>query len=589
MDTYHRKRIGRQGIRKLRTADVEGGSHGTCLLVFRVTRQERLHCRGILQVDALQLHCRGNLYRKQVHQLYDMVTRDLILYHRNADALADSLLPITQCDVRGDVLRTRILSIHLLCVVAHGRLHFRVIEINQVGIPLRMAFLRQQRGVRGHLHHIGITFHRSQIESFCQRCLYVVGTSGQVGGIFAQIDLGLGTVITVVVVLVVNHPARIHVIVFVHHGHAQFRGKAPALRIVRAFVEGSYSADNRNFGMLLPDSLVYHGKALLKHFGNHILVADADILQIERLGMACLSTLPAPHGAACIAVGILYQVEHILDIGRHLFHRDATLLAVAHQFLVGPLRTVVGIVRVCARILARHARCQYRQRFGTYIFAEAEVLEVAQSACLMIPPQIAQRLTGFERSDRAFPIIDIVDAVAMSHAAAGEADEAWMQVGKRLRQVGTQAVLMALECILRKKGNHIEMQCPHRLRLKREHGGTHIGVCRQHRLLFLPLFGGHIDGRAGNLTARLVEQANNHLASLAARCHAGEEREIVLLPFLQADAVETVVLQCHSGTRLQYGIMRVIGMNGVGSGNGNGSRSIPLFHRPGICAVPTLV
>lgn len=79
MDTYHRKRIGRQGIRKLRTADVdEGGSHGTCLLVFRVTRQERLHCRGILQVDALQLHCRGNLHRKQVHQLYNMVTRGLM-------------------------------------------------------------------------------------------------------------------------------------------------------------------------------------------------------------------------------------------------------------------------------------------------------------------------------------------------------------------------------------------------------------------------------------------------------------------------------------------------------------------------------
>ena len=29
--------------------------------------------------------------------------------------------------------------------------------------------------------------------------------------------------------------------------------------------------------------------------------------------------------------------------------------------------------------------------------------------------------------------------------------------------------------------------------------------------------------------------------------------------------------------------------SGNGSGNGNGSRSIPLFHRPGICAVPTLV
>ena len=76
-----------------------------------------------------------------------MVTRGLILYHRNADALADSLLPIIQCDVRGDVLRTRILSVHLLCVVAHGRLHLRVIEINQVGIPLRMPFLCQQRSV----------------------------------------------------------------------------------------------------------------------------------------------------------------------------------------------------------------------------------------------------------------------------------------------------------------------------------------------------------------------------------------------------------------------------------------------------------
>lgn len=121
------------------------------------------------------------------------------------------------------------------------------------------------------------------------------------------------------------------------------------------------------------------------------------------------------------------------------------------------------------------------------------------------------------------------------------------------------------------------MQCPHRLRLEREDGGTHVGIRRQHRLLFLPLFGGHIDGRAGNLTAILVEQANNHLASLAARCHAGEEREIVLLPFLQANTVETVVLQCHSGTSFQYGIMRIVGMDGVGSGNGYGSRSIALF------------
>ena len=148
---------------------------------------------------------------------------------------------------------------------------------------------------------------------------------------------------------------------------------------------------------------------------------------------------------------------------------------------------------------------------------------------------------------------------------------------------------MSLERVLRKKGNHIEVQCPYRLWLKRKHGCTHIGICSQYRPLLLPLFGRYIDGGAGNLTTVLVEQANSHLATLAARCHAGKEREVVFLSFLQADAVETVVLQCHSGTGFQYGIMRVVGMDGVGSGNGNGSRGIPLHHRPGICTVPTLM
>ncbi len=130
-----------------------------------------------------------------------------------------------------------------------------------------------------------------------------------------------------------------------------------------------------------------------------------------------------------------------------------------------------------------------------------------------------------------------------------------MQVGKRLRQVDTQAVLMSLECIFRKKGNHIEVQCPHRLRLKREErrraGGGHMlsTVC------CFPLFGGHIDGGTGNLTAILVEQANDRLAlPLPARCHAGEEEKWYLSPFFKLIPVETVVLQCHPGTSFQYGI-----------------------------------
>ena len=102
---------------------------------------------------------------------------------------------------------------------------------------------------------------------------------------------------------------------------------------------------------------------------------------------------------------------------------------------------------------------------------------------------------------------------------------------KRLRQVGTQAVLMALECILRKKGNHIEMQCPHRLRLKREHGGTHIGVLPSApSAVSSTLWRTHLTEERAISRPVWSSRQTTTLPPLAARCHAGEEREIVLLP-----------------------------------------------------------
>lgn len=73
---------------------------------------------------------------------------------------------------------------------------------------------------------------------------------------------------------------------------------------------------------------------------------------------------------------------------------------------------------------------------------------ISQTAGLMIPPQIAQRLAFLQRSYRAFPIINIVHTISVSHTSAGETDKTGMKVRQSLCQIGAQPVLPAFKCIL---------------------------------------------------------------------------------------------------------------------------------------------
>ena len=160
--------------------------------------------------------------------------------------------------------------------------------------------------------------------------------------------------------------------------------------------------------------------------------------------MSGFGALPSPLRLAGISVGIFNQVEHILHVSGHFVHRNASLLAVAAKFILGMMAARAGI-------LARNAGRNHGYRFGTDILAELEILKVSQSACLMISPQIAQRLAGLQRTDGALPVVDVVNAVAMGHTAAGETHKTRMQVGQRLGQVGTKSVLTSLERLLREE------------------------------------------------------------------------------------------------------------------------------------------
>ena len=91
------------------------------------------------------------------------------------------------------------------------------------------------------------------------------------------------------------------------------------------------------------------------------------------------------------------------------------------------------------------------QRFGTDVLAELEILEVAQTARLVVTPDVGRRFSGFQRADGLFPMIDVVHPVPMCQTSAGEADETRTDVGNGLRQVGAKPVLPSLERLLREQ------------------------------------------------------------------------------------------------------------------------------------------
>ena len=132
-----------------------------------------------------------------------------------------------------------------------------------------------------------------------------------------------------------------------------------------------------------------------------------------------------------------------IDIGRHIRHGDATLLSADALSIIG-------------RVLTRHASRKDRQRLGTDILAELEILEEAQTTRLVIVPDVEIRHATLERTHRMVPVIDVFQALTMTHTATREAHELGMQVGNDLRQILSQAVLTAHKGFLWEKRHHID-------------------------------------------------------------------------------------------------------------------------------------
>lgn len=166
-----------------------------------------------------------------------------------------------------------------------------------------------------------------------------------------------------------DQPPRRDVIVLIDHRHIQFGGKSPSLFVIGAFIKRAGSAITVISGYFSFTAL----NIMVKRSAKISVIRSSLPIPINfRLkGLGCPASarfLPQTVFLAS-AIGIFYQIEHILYIGSHLFHRNAALLSHAAQF-------TFGMVAACTRILTRNPCRQYRNRLGTYIFAKLEIFEV---------------------------------------------------------------------------------------------------------------------------------------------------------------------------------------------------------------------
>ena len=264
-----------------------------------------------------------------------------------------------------------------------------------------------------------------------------------VAGIFAGEDLR-----ALAVVGVVAHGAAVAVLAL-----ALGRGQEPVLVAIEVLVDevglqaahglpsllkhlalavGAAGAHDLNIRILGADGLHEDLQTVVVEVVP-LLVADADELQVEGCGVAHLGALLAPFRVD-VAIGKLDEVEAVLDVGVELVHRG------------------VGVGSVLE--LAGQSDAQHGQRLGADVLREEEELIEAESVRLVVVcevaivervlPAVAVGGSVLDRADGVLPLVAGVERGALDDAAAGEAEDAGVDVLESLGQVAAQAVLAAL-------------------------------------------------------------------------------------------------------------------------------------------------
>ena len=271
---------------------------------------------------------------------------------------------------------------------------------------MRVAAFGEQRGVRGERNDIGVALKAGEIGRLGQRGTQRGAPPVVMRGVFTDIDLRIGPVVVVIAPEVVPEPMRRHVVVLVHHWNAQLVGDLPAVVEIFSAVRRPHGANDGDLGVLRLHRVVNHFEPLEEDRRDAVLVADAEVFQVERLGMAGGGPHGAPSGRRR-SVRPLDEIEHLLDVIGHGVERQPALARAA--LMIG--------------VLATHARRHDGDRLRANVLTKLEILEIAQPNGLMITPDVRLAATLFDASDGVLPAIQVAEAVTMHEATTGKAQE----------------------------------------------------------------------------------------------------------------------------------------------------------------------
>ena len=120
---------------------------------------------------------------------------------------------------------------HFLHLVALARAYIIIIKVNHIRAPVAISILGKQRCIGCHLDHIAIALHIAEVDSLCQG---IVERILATGGILAEIYLRLLAVVTIVIVLMIDKPARLLIVMLIDSINESLvlLGYLPTLHIV---------------------------------------------------------------------------------------------------------------------------------------------------------------------------------------------------------------------------------------------------------------------------------------------------------------------------------------------------------------------
>ena len=385
-------------------------------------------------------------------------------------------------------------------------------------------------------------------------------------GILAQIDLRLAVAGITVVLAAAEEIGQRLVVMLVDDGHAKLVGQLPPVLEVGVAGMGARAgrANDDNLGMRLGYALIDVLEALAELGRDAFLVAEAQILQAEGSGMSGVGTHLCPLVGGGVSVGPFDEVDGLSYPLVHLGHRHHVLRLVLHA------PAAIGS-------LTADAAGQDGDGSHSQVLAELEILVVTQAHALVIAPAVLQAPARLLGTDGRLPAVSVPEAVAsaMDDTAAREAHELRMEVGQRLNQVFAETV--ALVGVLWHQRYHIDIEVA-----RRQHQHLQRSFCAGLRRsedgrIFLPGLVAHVNYGLSQELRVFAPFSGLHEndANLLGRADvAHENREIILLSGLHADAVEAVVLDSESFPALVVVVLlhpfgvethigRIVGVEGV--------------------------